>query len=70
MNRLNIAALLLMVHGTIAAPVWSWDVVPNYFHCANTSGEWNDQTLKMMATKPFVGASRCHFACFLVVNCK
>ena len=43
--------VLLLVQ---ARPRWSWDVVPNYFHCANVSGEWNADALAIMATKPFV----------------
>lgn len=55
-------ALLLVVlaQGALGAPRWSWDVVPNYFHCANVSGEWNEHTLQMIATKPFVVFEKNH----------
>ena len=43
-----------------ARPAWSWDVVPNYFHCANVSGEWNDGALAIMAAKPFVVFEKNH----------
>ena len=32
-----------------ARPNWSWDVLPNYFHCANVSGEWSDEALRIIA---------------------
>jgi hypothetical protein len=45
---------------SLTGPLWSWDVVPNYFHCANVSGEWNDEALAIMATKPFVVFEKNH----------
>jgi hypothetical protein len=46
--------------GVGGRPTWSWDVVPNYFHCANVSGEWNDAALAIMASKPFVVFEKNH----------
>jgi hypothetical protein len=58
---LRVALLMLVVApGGIAAPLWTWDVVPNYFHCANVSGEWNEQAIKLIATKPFVVFEKNH----------
>ena len=35
----------------LALPPWSWDTVQTYVHCANYTGEWNDDALAIMATQ-------------------
>ena len=60
MQQQTLFLLLAIASGIMAAPLWSWDVVPNYFHCANVSGEWNEETLKLIATKPFVVFEKNH----------
>jgi hypothetical protein len=58
---LLLLSLLLHIPSTVhGRPNWSWDVVPSYFHCANVSGEWNAETLKIIASKPFVVFEKNH----------
>ena len=52
--------LATLFAASAARPKWSWDVVPNYFHCANVSGEWSDETLQIIAQKPFVVFEKNH----------
>ena len=43
-----------------ALPPWSWDTVQTYVHCANFSGEWNDEALAVLAKQPFVVFEKYH----------
>ena len=52
--------VLLAASLVLASPQFSWDVVPSYFHCANISGEWNAETLQLIATKRFVVFEKNH----------
>lgn len=58
--QLYLALLLALLNTAVSRPQWSWDVVPNYFHCANVSGEWNPDALQKMASKPFVVFEKNH----------
>lgn len=51
------AALAPLILGL---PSWSWDTMQTYIHCANTTGEWNDAALQILATQPFVVFEKNH----------
>jgi hypothetical protein len=53
---------LWIVAPSNALPPWSWDTVQTYVHCANYSGEWNDDALKVLAQQPFVVFEKYHKA--------
>eukprot|EP01084_Bolivina_argentea_P198893 340444_1 len=46
-SRINI------IHG-IKMPAFSWDTLPVWIHMCNTSGVWNDTTLKYFAKYPII----------------
>merc|ERR1719174_1000834 len=41
-------------------PKWSWDTIQTYIHCANRTGEWNDDALDILATQQFVVFEKNH----------
>jgi hypothetical protein len=43
-------------------PTWTWDTIQTYVHCANYSGEWNDDALRILAQQPFVVFEKYHKA--------
>ena len=48
--------------GAWALPSWSWDTLQTYVHCANYTGEWNDEALAILAKQPFVVFEKYHKA--------
>ena len=66
MSRLTITSptLAVLAVGLVgradAMPRWSWDTIQTYVHCANFSGEWNPQALKVLAAQPFVVFEKCN----------
>ena len=51
---------LLFGSGILSLPSWSWDTIQTYVHCANYSGEWNDDALAVLAAQPFVVFEKYH----------
>ena len=60
MRWLPLCALAFIVAPSTALPAWSWDTLQTYVHCANFSGEWNDQALAVLAQQPFVVFEKYH----------
>ena len=57
----QLAAVAAAVACTASAlPPWSWDKLQTYVHCANFTGEWNDESLAIMAKQPFVVFEKYH----------
>eukprot|EP01048_Picozoa_sp_COSAG05_P000614 COSAG05_NODE_17_length_35518_cov_34.728084_29_plen_379_part_00 len=57
------ATVAMAAAGTVAAlPPWSWDTLQTYVHCANYTGEWNDEALAVLAKQPFVVFEKYHKA--------
>jgi hypothetical protein len=54
--------LLLSARAADALPKWSWDTLQTYVHCANYSGEWNEDALHTLAKQPFVVFEKYHKA--------
>jgi hypothetical protein len=55
--------LAASIAAATALPQWSWDTIQTYVHCANYSGEWNDDALRAMAKQQFVVFEKYHKVC-------
>ena len=62
MTEALVLTLTLLCTFATALPPWSWDTVQTYVHCANYSGEWNDEALAVLAKQPFVVFEKYHKA--------
>ena len=52
--------LLCLFNVAYGLPEWSWDRIQTYIHCANVTGEWNTDALKILASQPFVVFEKNH----------
>jgi hypothetical protein len=52
--------LLALLYTAAALPSWTWDTVQTYVHCANYTGEWNEDALQVLASQPFVVFEKYH----------
>ena len=60
MRSLLLVSIVACFPRVTALPSWSWDTVQTYVHCANLTGEWNDDALKVLAQQPFVVFEKNH----------
>eukprot|EP00041_Stephanoeca_diplocostata_P030143 m.904777 g.904777 ORF g.904777 m.904777 type:complete len:438 (+) comp23695_c0_seq51:140-1453(+) len=59
-NKWYIWAIVLCADTTHSMPPWTWDTIQTYIHCANRTGEWNENALQILATQSFVVFEKMH----------
>jgi hypothetical protein len=54
-----LAVVLLFGSANAALPQFSWDTLPVFFHSSNSTGQYNDDALKVIAKFQMVTIEKC-----------